>query len=172
MSLGNFGAFGGIIQDVQNKSKKTVLKKDEIDQQFTYLEDHLNNLFFKKKYSLLFNWITESVKNENELATTYKYALKTSDYNNSGLFRLLIYKTGQIHAKIIELVIDDIFVSYMDYIDYMKCGELDLAIEIKISVLNLVNDFTDYLTENKSLNAKLFDTYINQIYEAQEIFNI
>ena len=173
MSLGILGSFGGIVKEIQNKNSNTILKKDEIDQQFILLLNHLKKLFFNKRYFLLFNYMTDSVKTENDLATTYKYILKTKAIENvqSGLFRLLMQRTRLIHSTIIEMVVEEIFVSYMDYQDYMKSYELDLAIEIKLSVMNLVNDFTVYLTEYRFLNEKLFDSYIYQIYEAQDIFN-
>ena len=170
MSLADFGAIKIVLRDLLLKNANNELSIGEIDYQFSFLLENISKYFFERKYFFLFDWITETIKREDELRIKSDEIHPYFQKEKKAILDQLIQKVHLVHSKIIELVVDEIYLSYMDYIDLKRIDELDLAIQSKISTLGLANSFLLYLTENRSLNEKVYDSYIELISQSLEIF--
>ena len=171
MSLADFGAIKIVLKDLLLKNANNELSIGEIDYQFSLLLENISKYFFEGKYFFLFDWITETIKREDELRIKSAEIHPFFQKDKKKILNELILKLHLFHSKIIELVVDEIYLSYMDYIDLKRINELNLAIQSKISTLGLANSFILYLTENRSNNENVYDSYIEMISQALEIFN-
>ena len=171
MSLTDFGTIRNVIRSLLEKSNNLNLSKIEIDYQFSYILEKIAIYFSEEKYFFLFDWITETVKKEQELGKKLCYYIIQGDEKQREILQILIFKLNVVHAKIIESVVDEIYLSYMDYIDLKSINEIEVAIESKIRTLGLANSFILYLTENRYINEHLFDSYIELISQALNVFD-
>jgi hypothetical protein len=170
MSLGDFAKIKVILNELIEKNTNDGLSPVEIDYQFSFLLNEIEKFYSENKFYFLFDWIYESIKKEIELTELYKKAQNDETNDKKDLIQLLILKTNLIHSKIIEMVADDIFLSYMDYIELKGINELELAIKSKILTLGIANSFILYLSENRKLNEVVYDSYIEIIHQALKVF--
>lgn len=170
MSLTDFGAMRSVIRSLIEKNDNNSLSKVEIDYQFSFILEKITNYFAEEKYFFLFDWITETVKKEKELAQTLKKCSNLDCTEKKDMLTILIFKLHVVHVKIIELVIDEIHLDYMDFKELHAINEIELAIDSKIRAISVANSFLLYLSENRILNEDLFDLYIKFISQALDIF--
>ena len=124
--------------------------------------------FREQEYDLLFEWLNELIKKEVEL--------KRKQDDNFRVFKkdsinLLICKVNLFHARIVEMLVDEIDIAYQDFLD-MKDSNPEFSTQIKFSTIAMANDFINHLTENRSINELVIDQYIGLISQSLQIFNL
>ncbi len=141
---------------------------EDIDIQFISLLKTVEIYFREQEYELLFEWLAELVKKELELKHKQQ-----SDYRiyKKDSINLLICKVNLFHARIIEMLIDEIDIAYQDYLE-MKESNPEFAQQIKFSTLAMVNEFITHLTGSRAIDEAVFDQYIELISQSLQIFNI
>ncbi len=170
MSLADFGSIKIVLRDLLEKNKNDLLSEDYIDIHFNCILEKISYYLSKEQYFFLFDWILETIKKENELNQKIIQNNLKEGNDQKRVLDTIIMKLHSIHTKIIEMVIDEIHVSYMDYIDLRNIDEFDLAIQCKISTLGLANSFLLFLTENRHINEFIFDSYIELISQTFQVF--
>ena len=171
MSLSDFGTVKRILKDLLEKSDRQDLSKSELDYQFSTLLKTVSRFLSEGRYFFLFDWILETVKKEHELLKILNDTILDQEKPNSDSLLLLVFKIKLMHAKIIELIADEIYISYIDYIDLLNIPELELAVRSKIETLGMANSFLLFLAEHRSLDYRTFDRYIEIISQALSIFD-
>ena len=150
------------------KSDSTITAEESIDRQFLSLLKTVERYFQNQEYDLLFEWLTELIKKELDLKRKQEENFRV--YKKDSI-NLLICKVNLFHARIIEMLIDDIDVAYQDYLE-MKTSNSEFADQLKFSTISVVNDFINHLTENRAIDEVVFDQYIDLISQSLQIFNL
>ena len=169
--------FKTVLKTLIEQNTKKELSNREIDIQFSNLIDRISEDFINDlghgDFSSLLDYISESIKVENELRTKYQFE-KARKFTPTNLYvlGLLIIKINLIHVKIISLVVDEILLLYSDFSEIRRTdtNDFDLADELKLTAIKLANVFINYLTENRLIDEKTFDKYINLISQALKVF--
>lgn len=157
-----------IINMLALKSTQESVNAEAIDQQFVSLLKTVEKYFEDLEYDLLFDWLNELIKKETDL--------KHKQQENFRVFKkdsinLLICKVNMFHSRIIELFVNSIDDAYHDY-RYIGESSPTFANQIKAETITTVNKFINNLTDNRHINEKLFDQYIEIISQSLKIFSI
>lgn len=149
-------------------SRNEEVSVESIDNQFLSLMKVVERYFQENEYELLFDWFNELIKKEIELKR--KQEMDFRIYKKDSI-NLLICKVNMFHHRVMEMLVDQIDISYQDYSD-MKVSNPEFAASIKEDMLFVANNFIKHLTENRLLDELLFDQYISIIEQSLKIFNL
>ena len=146
------------IKNILNKlslqsSRNEEVSEESIDHQFLILIKIVEQYLLEQEYEIFFDWLNELIKKEKELKK--KLLIDFHVFNKDPL-NLLITKVNRSHTKIVNLLIEDIEISYQDYSN-MYDSNPDFAEQVKFEVLNRINTYIYYLTENRFTNETLYD---------------
>ena len=149
-------------------AKANTVTAESIDKQFISLLKTVERYFQEHEYELLFEWLAELIKKEQELKRKQEedYRVYKTDSIN-----LLICKVNLFHARIMEMLINDIDIAYADYSE-MKTTNPEFADSLKLSTITMANDFINHLTEHRLIDEFVFDQYIDMINQTLFIFNL
>lgn len=170
MSLRDFGSVKRIVKDLVKKEDQNTLSEEDLDHQFSTLVKCITTYISEEKYFFLFDWIKESMIKEQELLKIYYNSVLDQTVPPKELLLPIIFKLNLVHSKIIEAVVDEIYITYFDYVELLNINEFELAVKSKIMTLGLANSFILFLTENRCLDERIFDGYIELISQALGIF--
>lgn len=148
-------------------SRNEGINEESIDHQFLILSKIIEKHFLEQNYELFFDWLNELIKREKELK---KKLLEDFRLFLKDPLQLLISKVNKLHKKFIDLLIEDIEISYQDY-STMYESNPSFAHQVKSDALNRITLYLCYLTGNRSVNETLYDYYISLFTEALELFN-
>lgn len=170
MSLSEFGSVKRIVKDLLEKEDQNNLSEEDLDHQFSMLIKSITTYISEDKYFFLFDWILDSMLKEQELLKIYYNSVLDQTLPPKDLLLPIIFKLNLVHSKIIETVVDEIYISYIDYVELLNINEFELAVKSKIMTLGLANSFILFLTENRCFDEQIFDEYIELISQALGIF--
>lgn len=139
----------------------------DIDNQFVSLLKTVERYFREQEYELLFEWLAELVKKELELK--HKQEMDSHIYKKDSI-NLLICKVNLFHARIIEMLIDEIDIAYQDYLE-MKEHNPEFSQQLKFSTITMASEFINHLTESRVIDEAVFDQYIELLSQSLQIFN-
>jgi hypothetical protein len=148
-------------------TKNERFSEEIIDKQFVSLLKTVENYFVNHEYDLLFEWLSELVKKELELKRKQEQDFRV--YKKDSI-NLLICKCNVFHARIIEMLIDEIDIAYQDYLELRERNP-EFADQMKFSTVSIANDFINHLTESREIDEDMFDQYISIISQSLKIFN-
>lgn len=153
---------------IQTAKTDAIVSQESIDNQFVSLLKTVERYFREQEYELLFEWLAELVRKELELKKKQEMDFRV--YKRDSI-NLLICKVNLFHARIIEMLIDEIDIAYQDFQE-MKVTNPEFAEQIKFSTLTMANEFINHLTEYRSIDEPVFDQYIELISQSLNIFNL
>ena len=149
-------------------TKDNILSED-IDQQLNGLLETLNDYFSDNKLEEILLWLNEIITRETDLKIKQETNFRV--YNKPSI-SILISKCSVLHAKIIEMITDEIDMFYSNFSENLLNNELDLARESKIMAMEYANLIIDNLNENRNINSVVYDNYVKIISQTLEIFKI
>ena len=150
------------------QTRRETISEQAIDNQFLSLMRTVERYFREHEYDLLFEWLNELIKKEVELKQKQEEDFRTFRKDS---INLLICKVNLFHSRIVEMLVDEIDLSYQDFLE-MKSSNPEFATQIKFSTIAMANEFINHLTENRSINELVIDQYICLISQSLQIFNL
>ena len=165
--VGNLVKNADIISILTTNEPKEDTSDENANQTLKKLIKILEQAYKNYEFELLSVWFHELVKKEKELRNLKK--MNPQRYDNVSV-NSLILKCCFLHAKIIELIIDDVNAMYNNFQEKINKNKENIAVLNKMMAIEIISKFINNLAYNIEINRTLYQKYLKTLSDSVKIF--